>query len=110
LLLIGSNLPALFASKRFEASTVYYITPRVTGIIYSLASIGIIICMIISLLLLPKKKSKFSIFAKIQHIFEWLLIPVIIIFLSALPALDAQTRLMFGNYMEFWVAEKFRKK
>jgi hypothetical protein len=34
---------------------------------------------------------------------------VIVVFLSALPALDAQTKLMFGKYMEFWVTEKKRK-
>ena len=40
---------------------------------------------------------------------EWLLVPLIIVFLSALPALDAQTRLMFGRYMEFWVTDKKRR-
>lgn len=28
--------------------------------------------------------------------------------LAALPALDAQTRLMVGRYLEFWVTEKPR--
>ena len=68
-----------------------------------------IVCMIISLLLLPRKKIKYGFFKKILHVFEWLLIPVILLFLSALPALDALTRLMFGRYMEFWVTEKYRK-
>ena len=36
-------------------------------------------------------------------------VPFIYVFLSALPALEAQTRLMFGKYMEFWVTEKKRK-
>jgi hypothetical protein len=38
------------------------------------------------------------------------LVPVILLFLSALPALDAQTRLMSGRYMEFWVSDKRRSK
>ena len=40
--------------------------------------------------------------------FEWLLVPVIAIFLGALPALDAQTRLLLGRYLEFQVTEKTR--
>jgi len=31
------------------------------------------------------------------------------IFFSALPALDAQARLMLGKYMGFWPTEKIRK-
>ncbi len=109
LLLFGSWLPAFFASREFASSTVYYTAPRIRGVMFGLASIGIVVCMIISLLLLPRKNGKYSIFIKVKHAFEWLLIPVIILFLSAAPALDAQTRLMFGKYMEFWVTDKFRK-
>ena len=45
---------------------------------------------------------------QLVHAFEWLLVPMIAIGLSAVPALDAQTRLMLGRYMEFWVTEKER--
>lgn len=103
-------LPAVFAGREFATSTVYYIAPRIRGAIFSLASCGIIICMIISLLLLPKIKTKLNFIKRIMHVFEWLLIPVIVLVLSALPALDAQTRLMSGRYMEFWVTEKHRRK
>lgn len=109
LLLFGSWLPAFFASREFASSTVYYTAPRLRGIMFGLASIGIVICMVISLLLLPGKKIKYGILMKIRHVFEWLLIPGVLLFLSALPALDAQTRLMLGKYMEFWVTEKYRK-
>ena len=109
LLLLGTWLPTFFASREFASSTVYYTVPRIRSIMFGLASIGIVVCMILSLLLLPKRKGKHSILIKIKHSFEWLLIPVILLFLSAIPALDAQTRLMFAKYMEFWVTEKYRK-
>ncbi|MBI3601719.1 MAG: hypothetical protein HY209_02335, partial [Candidatus Omnitrophica bacterium] len=47
---------------------------------------------------------------KIGHALEWLMIPLILVFLGTLPALDAQTRLMFGRYLEFWVSDKGRGK
>jgi hypothetical protein len=35
-------------------------------------------------------------------------LPVIIITLGSFPGLEAQTRLMFGKYMGFWVTPKYR--
>jgi hypothetical protein len=40
-------------------------------------------------------------------VFQWLLSPVLV-FLSAIPALDASIRLMLGKYMGFWVTPKSR--
>ena len=109
ILSFGLWLPAMFASREFSSSTVYYITPRINESVYSLGAIGILVCMIISLLLLPKTKIKYALFNRIIHAFEWFFIPLIVLVLSAIPALDAQTRLMFGKYMEFWVTQKYRK-
>jgi len=110
LLAFVSWLPAIFSSREFASSTIYYTAPRIRMIIFTLASFGIVICAVISLLLLPKGDKKHSFLVIIRHILEWLFIPVIILFLSALPALDAQTRLMFGRYLEFGVTEKYRQK
>jgi hypothetical protein len=103
-------LPALFAGQEYISSVVYYNSPRITGIIFRLAVISLIVSIIVSIGLLPKKQFKHSWKHKVMHAIEWLMIPVILIFFSALPALDAQTRLMLGRYMEFWVTEKKRKK
>lgn len=102
-------LPALFAGKEFSDSVLYYSVPRITGTIFNLASLCLLITIVLSLSLLPRKKVKYSFWIRLGHAFEWLLVPAIAIFFSGLPALDAQTRLMFGRYMEFWVTEKTRK-
>jgi hypothetical protein len=109
LLTIVSWLPLIFATRQYEQSIFYYSAPRIAGTIFTLASFGLIVCIILSLLLLPKRRVKHNILRRIGHAFEWLLIPPISIFLSAVPALDAQTRLMLGKYMEFWVTIKKRK-
>ncbi|MBI3999600.1 MAG: hypothetical protein HY351_03205 [Candidatus Omnitrophica bacterium] len=102
-------LPALFAGREFSDTVLYYSAPRITGTIFNLALLALIATIILSLLLLPKKKIKNSLFRRFIFALEWLFVPVIVVFLSALPALDAQTRLAFGRYMEFWVTEKKRK-
>ncbi len=110
LLSIVSWLPLIFATRQYEHSMFYYSAPRIVGTIFTLASFGLVVCVILSLLLLPERKVKHNILRRIGHAFEWLLIPPISVLLSAVPALDAQTRLMFGKYMEFWVTIKKRKE
>jgi cellulose synthase/poly-beta-1,6-N-acetylglucosamine synthase-like glycosyltransferase len=101
-------VPALFAGREFSNTVVYYSAPRITLIIFRLASISLLLTIVLSLALLPRAPTKLPWLKKLGHAFEWLLVPAIAIFLSAIPALDAQTRLMRGKYLEFWVTEKTR--
>jgi cellulose synthase/poly-beta-1,6-N-acetylglucosamine synthase-like glycosyltransferase len=109
LLSIIGWLPAIFATRQYTDSMFYYSGPRIAGTIFTLASFGLLVCILVSLFLLPKRKTKHNIIRRIGHAFEWLLVPPITVFFSGLPALDAQTRLMLGKYMEFWITEKKRK-
>jgi hypothetical protein len=43
-------------------------------------------------------------------VLQWALLPVTSMFFSAFAAINAQTRLMFGRYLEFYVTEKARRK
>ena len=102
-------LPALFAGREFSNSVLYYSAPRITGLIFNMASLALVATIVLSLYLLPKKKMKNPLLKRIALAIEWLLVPLIVVFLSALPALEAQTRLALGKYMEFWVTDKKRK-
>jgi hypothetical protein len=110
LLTIIGWLPAIFATKDYSQTVAYYSIPRMTGIIFHLASISLIVSIALSLRLLPPNKGKLTFFMRVGYALQWLLIPVTMIFLSALPALDAQTRMMLGKKMTFWVTDKERKK
>lgn len=109
LLTIIGWLPAIFGRGEFQHSVFYYSAPRITGTIFQLASFSLVTSIILSLCLLPKKQEKHPVIQRIGFTLQWLLIPVTMVFLSALPALDAQTRLMLGKYMTFWVTDKSRK-
>ncbi|MEK7083945.1 MAG: glycosyltransferase family 2 protein, partial [Patescibacteria group bacterium] len=103
-----SWLPVLCARQEYTYSVVSYNAPRIIGTIFNLALLSLLISIMLSISLLPKHQLKISFKQKIKHALEWLTLPLILLFLGALPALDAQTRLMFGRYMEFWVTDKHR--
>lgn len=101
-------LPAVSSSREFSNSVLYYSAPRIQGVICQLASLSLLGTILLSLALLPPKTTRHPLWQRVRHALEWLFVPVIFTFLSALPALDAQTRLMLGRYMEFRVTEKRR--
>jgi hypothetical protein len=108
LLSIIGWLPVIFAREEFTASVVYYNVPDIANTIFALGFFAICITILLSLSLLPKTKIRYRWLLKFGHAFEWMLVPFILVFFSALPALHAQTRLMLGKYLEFWVTDKHR--
>lgn len=56
----------------------------------------------------PPRPSDVKWTKNIVMIMEWIIVPFIILIPGSIPALDAQTRLMLGKYMEFNTTEKVR--
>ena len=108
LLTFVSWLPGIFAGNEFSNTVLYYNASRITQVIFGLSSLALLTTVILSIWMLPKKKKRFPFFWTLVHMFEWFLVPVIFICLSAMPALEAQTRLMLNKRMEFLVSEKRR--
>jgi hypothetical protein len=92
----------------FRGTVLAYNLPHVMSEILTWASTGIVMCAIISLSLVPVNRKKRWI-GRVTLSLQWILVPIVSIFLSAIPALDAQTRLMFGKYLEYNVTQKSRK-
>jgi hypothetical protein len=60
--------------------------------------------------LLPPRPAKYSKWKVVSMYAQWMFVPIISVVFGALPAVEAQTRLMLGQYMEFWVTPKVRKE
>jgi ACR3 family arsenite efflux pump ArsB len=71
---------------------------------------GLVISSILSLTLIPKRPEDKNKFLYVVMALQWILVPITMVIFSAIPGLDAQTRLMFGKYMGFWVTPKVRKE
>ncbi len=101
-------LPLFLGGDRFNATVLSSNLPDVTRWLMTLAMVGMILSAVISILILPKVHRQ-KIRQYIIIVLQWIFLPVVIVLFGAIPGLEAQTRLMFGKYMGFWVTPKVRK-
>lgn len=102
-------LPVTIGTGQFGSTLLSYNLPQITKSIMLLAMVGLISSAIISMIMLPPRPPNFGRFKYLWMVLQWLLFPINFILFGAIPALDAQTRLMLGKYMGFWVTPKSRK-
>ena len=90
---------------------VGYNLPNIVSVVETFAAIGLIITVLISFRMLPKRPAKYRKGKEIFMLLQWILMPVTSIIYQSLAAFYAQTRLMLGRYMEkFDVTKKVVKK
>ncbi|HEY4527948.1 MAG TPA: glycosyltransferase family 2 protein, partial [Candidatus Paceibacterota bacterium] len=102
-------LPLVMGGDVFNSTILSYNLPRATRLIMTFAMVGIITSIVISTSFLPPRPDGTPKRKYLYMILQWLLMPATLIIFGSIPALDAQTRLMLGKYMSFWVTPKFRK-
>ncbi len=85
--------------------------PNVVGWIQTIAAVGLIITVVMSLQILPKKPEKYKRKRHFFMVLQWVLMPVVAIVYQSAAAFYSQTRLMLGKYMEkFDVTRKVVKE
>ncbi len=101
-------MPLLLGGDNFNNTVLSGNLPLISRSLMTLAMSGLVLSAIISTLLLPPRPSNYGIGKILIMIGQWIILPVSIIFFGAIPGLEAQTRLMLGKYMGFWVTPKNR--
>lgn len=103
-------LPLILGGATFNESTIAHELPEMTSLLMTIAMTGLVVVVSVSFLTLPPKPKRYSPFRYLNMFLQWILIPIIAPLLGALPAIDSQTRILFGKYFgSFWVTEKVRK-
>ncbi len=102
-------LPLIIGGQEFNTTLLSYNLPRMTRDLMTLAMFGLIFSAVVSTWLLPPRPKKYRVSKYLSMIFQWILVPLTIPIFGAIPGLDAQTRLILGKYMGFWVTPKHRK-
>lgn len=102
-------MPLFFGGPDFLDTVVAYNLPKVTQTLLRLSLIFIVASVYVNLILLPKRPAKYTRWRSFMMYAQWLFVPVVSLIFGSIPAIDAQTRLMFGKYLGFWVTPKVRK-
>lgn len=105
-LLFGAFAP-LFLSSEASRSIVAHQLPSIASGLQQIAMVGILIIIVVSFRLLPKRPERYTWRRNVGMIIQWVLAPVLGIVYGASAALYSQTRLLFGKYLDkFDVTEK----
>jgi hypothetical protein len=98
-------------NEHFATTIMSYNMGITLSSLFSIAMVGIFVSIWISLLMappIPKTNNARYWWLKFSSIFQWFLLPISTILFGALPAIDAQTRLMLGSSLDFQVTKKIR--
>lgn len=102
-------LPLLLGGNAFQNSVVGHNLPFATKTLMTVATFFLIFSVYINLILLPPRPKKYTAWRSVMMYLQWFLVPICSMVFGSLPAVEAQTRLMLGRYLEFWVTPKARK-
>jgi len=103
---VGALLPTLL-NQEFSRTIIGKTLPQVTSGILTLCLGALVVILVLNFYLRPKRKRKgWSRMGFFWEALEFILMPVIGFFFTALPGIDAHTRLMLGKYIEYRVTEK----
>ncbi len=102
-------LPLILGGSRFNEEIFAFNLPLLTRLIMQAATVFLIFSVYINWVLIPPRPPQYSRWRSVAMILQWVFVPIVSTVFGSMPAIDAQTRLMFGKYMEFWVTPKARK-
>jgi hypothetical protein len=104
-IIFGSNLP-LVLNPAFAETTLGQNLPLYASWLLTGAFGCLIVLMYVEERIAPPRPTDWGLVRNVASRVQWLLIPVVGLIFSNLPALEAQTRLMTGRYLEYRVTEK----
>ncbi|HEX7068312.1 MAG TPA: hypothetical protein VF295_08960 [Candidatus Limnocylindria bacterium] len=103
--MFGATVPLLI-NPAFAETTLGQNLPLYASVMLTIALVGLFVLVIVESRIVPPRPARWGPVQRIASYVQWLGLPFVGIFFSNLPALDAQTRLLTGRYLEYRVTEK----
>ncbi len=103
----GGLLIPIF-NPAFSDSVVAHNSSVISSWILTAAFCGLASTIYVHEKMAPPRPKSWSLLQKIWSYIQWALIPVILVTIATIPAIDAQTSLMLGRYLEYRVTNKAR--
>jgi hypothetical protein len=99
----------LLLNREFGDQFIAHQLPIIASRLMTLTMAGLLVTIFISLRSLPPRPRRYAPLRSVLMVLQWALLPVTSIVFGSFVAIDAQTRLMFGRYLDFRVTEKSRR-
>ncbi len=104
-IIFGANVPLLL-NPAFAQTTLGQNLPLYAAWLLTGAFCCLLILVFVEEQIAPPRPAGWGIATRAMTYVQWLALPIVGLVFSNLPALDAQTRLMTGKYLEYRVTEK----
>lgn len=102
---VGALIPPLL-NPDFARTIIGKTLPQITSFILTLCLLALFVMIVLNFKLRPPREKSIPVIGRLLEILEFLMLPVVGFFFTALPGIDAHTRLMLGKYLEYRVTEK----
>ncbi len=103
--MFGATVPLLI-NPAFAETTLGQNLPLFASVMLTIALVSLFVLVIVEHRIVPPRPPEWGPVQRFLSYVQWLALPFVGIFFSNLPALDAQTRLLTGRYLEYRVTEK----
>lgn len=100
----------ILLNREFSQTVLAYNLPFITSRLLALSWLGLVVSAWISVKLAPPLPKGMKRHHWLVMALQWVLVPIPAILFGSIPAIEAQTRLMFGRYLGFWTTEKTKVK
>jgi hypothetical protein len=104
-LTFGATVPLLI-NPAFAETTLGQNLPLYASTMLSIALVSLFVLIWVERQIVPSRPAAWGRLRRIASGAQWIALPFVGVFFSNLPALDAQTRLLTGRYLEYRVTEK----
>ncbi len=104
-IMFGAAIPLLL-NPAFGETTLGQNLPIYASTMLTLALVALAVLVWIEYRIAPPRPSAWKGLVRLWSHVQWVGLPFVGLFFSSLPALDAQTRLLTGRYLEYRVTEK----
>jgi hypothetical protein len=104
-IIFGSNIPLLL-NPRFAETTLGQNLPLYAAWLLTGAFCCLLLLVYVEERIAPPRPRSWGFVQRATSYLQWAALPLVGLLFSNLPALDAQTRLMTGRYLEYRVTEK----
>jgi hypothetical protein len=104
-IMFGATVP-LIINPAFAETTLGQNLPLYASTMLSMALVALFVLIWVEYRIVPQRPTSWGWWPRFLSYAQWIGLPFVGIFFSNLPALDAQTRLLTGRYLEYKVTEK----